>query len=193
MTYSWLLQVTDLKQYGYCPRIPFYRYCLPKIRPVTAKMEEGITAHQEAEEREQRRSLRTYGLTTGERRFNVALQSETMGLSGSIDLVIETPEEIIPIDYKVTERKPSPWWRLQLAAYGLLLEEATCRPVRRGFLYQTLLRKAHEVRLTPAVKAETLTTLAAIREQIATERMPAPTEQRVRCLDCEFRRFCNDV
>ena len=39
---DWLLEVTDLKQYACCPRIVFYRYCLPKIRPVTVLMEEGI-------------------------------------------------------------------------------------------------------------------------------------------------------
>ena len=30
----WLLRVTDLKQYEYCPRVVFYEYCLPGVRPV---------------------------------------------------------------------------------------------------------------------------------------------------------------
>ncbi len=32
---NWLLEVTDLKQYTCCPRIVFYRYCLPRVRPIT--------------------------------------------------------------------------------------------------------------------------------------------------------------
>ncbi|NIO72733.1 MAG: hypothetical protein GTN71_27865, partial [Anaerolineae bacterium] len=51
-------QVTDLKQYTYCPRVVFFAYCLPLIRPMTYKMEAGIAAHEKAEEQEQRRSLR---------------------------------------------------------------------------------------------------------------------------------------
>src|SRR5437660_1312929 len=72
---NWLLEVTDLKQYTCCPRIVFYRYCLPKVRPVTGLMEEGIRCHQEEEGREERRSLRPYGLVDGERFFHIALQS----------------------------------------------------------------------------------------------------------------------
>ena len=44
---TWLLEVTDLKQYTYCPRIVFYRYCLPRVRPITYSMEEGIRCHEE--------------------------------------------------------------------------------------------------------------------------------------------------
>ena len=42
---TWLLEVTDLKQYTYCPRIVFYRYCLPRVRPITSLMKEGIQSH----------------------------------------------------------------------------------------------------------------------------------------------------
>ena len=38
--------VTDLKQYEYCPRIVYYTYCLPLIRPTTFKMEAGVQAHE---------------------------------------------------------------------------------------------------------------------------------------------------
>ena len=30
-----LFEVTDLKQWIYCPRVLYYRYCLPEIRPIT--------------------------------------------------------------------------------------------------------------------------------------------------------------
>ena len=46
-----IFRVTDLKQYFYCPRVVYYAYCLPQVRPVTAKMEAGIEAQVEAEER----------------------------------------------------------------------------------------------------------------------------------------------
>jgi len=50
--------VTDLKQFAYCPRVVYYSYCLPLIRPMTYKMKAGQEAHVEEKGREQRRSLR---------------------------------------------------------------------------------------------------------------------------------------
>src|SRR5436853_5543986 len=93
---DWLLEVTDLKQYTFCPRIVFYRYCLPRVRPITYTMEEGIRSHEEEEDREGRRSLRNYGLTNGERAFHLALQSEQLGLTGRIDLAIAVPSREAP-------------------------------------------------------------------------------------------------
>ncbi|HEY3230248.1 MAG TPA: CRISPR-associated protein Cas4, partial [Roseiflexaceae bacterium] len=58
-----LFEVTDLKQWMYCPRVVYYRYCLPEIRPVTDLMRAGIGSHSDEVGREERRSLRTYGLT----------------------------------------------------------------------------------------------------------------------------------
>lgn len=192
-----LLEVTDLKQWVYCPRVVFYRYCLPTIRPITYSMERGIQAHEEATAREERRSLRSYGLTSGERFFDVSLRSERLHLSGRIDLVIrvETPQgpEGIVVDYKLSEREAGSHFKLQLAAYGLLLEEAWNIPVRRAFLYHLPQRKAEAIPLTPALRRQVEATIAAIHRAIRGELLPNPPAHLGRCVACEFRRFCNDV
>ena len=72
---DWLFEVTDLKQYTVCPRIVYYRYCLPRVRPITGLMEEGTLRHEEEDTREERRSLRNYGLHEGERTAHLALRS----------------------------------------------------------------------------------------------------------------------
>ncbi|HEU5349362.1 MAG TPA: hypothetical protein VFU63_12200, partial [Ktedonobacterales bacterium] len=121
MTPDGLLEVTDLKQYDYCPRIPFYRYCLPRIRPITYAMTEGIRAHEEESAREERRSLRAYGLTDGERIFDVLLRSDTLGLVARIDLAIHRdhiPEAIV-VDYKLSQGPAGSHFRVQVAAYAL--------------------------------------------------------------------------
>jgi hypothetical protein len=91
-----MLEVTDLKRWTHCPRVVFYRYCLPHIRPITGKMEEGILRHNEERDREERRLLRSYGLTEGERFFDVPLRSPTLGVSGRLDLLIITPARDAP-------------------------------------------------------------------------------------------------
>ncbi len=196
---TWLLEVTDLKQYTYCPRIVFYRYCLPRVRPITYSMEEGIRCHEEEENREERRSLRNYGLTSGERAFHLALQSSQLGLTGRVDLTIATPSrtapnaEAIVVEYKLSEQKAGSHFVLQLAAYALLVEEAWQLPVKRGFLYSIPLRKAEPVGITPHLRKKVVQTVAQIRQIVESEILPPPPTSLRRCVTCEFRRFCNDV
>lgn len=196
---DWMFEVTDLKQYMFCPRIVFYRYCLPKIRPITYLMEEGIRSHEREEEREERRSLRHYGLHQGERFAQLSLVSKQLGLTGRIDLAIAVPSraalnaEGVIVEYKLSEQKAGPHFQLQLAAYALLLEEAWNLPVRHAFLYLIPLRKAERILITPQLKQKVKQTREQIRQMVTQERMPAPPTSQRQCISCEFRRFCNDV
>lgn len=190
-----ILTVTDLKQYCYCPRIVYYMRCLPKVRPVTAKMEEGARAHEEEQEREERRQLRAYGFSQGERQFAVSLFSATLGMTALIDLVILRPDgkaQAVPVDYKLS-RMVGSHVKMQLACYGLMLEEEVGLPVPYGFIYLIQERRAEKVQLTPSLRIQACTTLTAIRTLIESEMMPPPTARVASCVNCEFRRFCNDV
>lgn len=193
------IEVTDLKQWRYCPRVVWYRYCLPAVRPVTALMEQGIRHHRDEEGREERRSLRPYGLSAGERDFDLRLTSERLGLRGRLDLAIATPgrgspgAEALVVEYKDSEQRAGIHFKLQLAAYALLLEEAWGLPVRAGWIFLIPLRRAERVTITPALRREVATATAAIQAAIDGEAMPAPPSSLRPCVSCEFRRFCNDV
>src|SRR4051812_13396683 len=95
------LAVSDVRQHVYCPRIPFFRLGarLPH-RYVTGAMQEGILEHERTEALEQRRSLRAYGLTDGERELDVRVRSERLALAGRMDMVIRRPSEVIPVEFK---------------------------------------------------------------------------------------------
>lgn len=188
----WLFTVTDLKQYMYCPRILFYQTCLPDVRPTTYKMQVGVEAHADERQRASRRSTRWYGLPEGERRFDVWVQSSTLGLSGQIDEVVQTPSEIIPVDYKMAQRIGQ-HYKIQLAAYAMMLEEACQTQVRRGIIYLIPTRKANEIPISRTLRQQVQSTVETMRAIAEHETMPDPTEWRQRCTDCEFRRFCNDV
>ena len=192
--YPW--RVTDLKQYVYCPRILYYHMCLPRVRPTTYKMRASVEAHVAEQSREVRRSLHAYGIEEGERHFNVPLSSERLGMTGEVDLVIETTvkgePQIIPVDYKLS-KKAGKHFRLQLTAYAVMLEEAWGLPVRRGFLYLMPLRRAEAVPITARQRTALNEALAVMRAMLLKEQMPPATRQRAKCVGCEFRRFCNDV
>ena len=196
---TWTLEVTDLKQWAHCPRIVYYRYVLPRVRPVTGLMREGQVHHAEESAHEERRSLRPYGVREGERRFDVPLYSPELGLRGRADMVIATPSRAAPdaglivVEYKMTERKVLRNWKLQLGAYALLLEELWRLPVLRGYVYHIGQRASEEVAMTPSLRTQVRTVVAEINATIRGERMPAAPRNRAICVSCEFRRFCNDV
>lgn len=193
----WLVRVTDLKQYTYCPRVVYYQYCLPGVRPITYKMQAGIDAQDRVEELEKRRSLREYGLEEGERHFNIVLTSARLACTAQIDLVVETgigtERRLLPVDFKMSRREPGRHFRLQLALYGMMLEEAWLGPAPEGVIYLIPVKRALRFKLDKRLRADAESMLAAIRMMVTQERMPPPTPQRSRCVDCEFRRFCNDT
>lgn len=194
---TWLLRVTDLKQFAFCPRVVYYEYCTPGLRPVTYKMSAGIAEQERVAGLEERRSLRAYGFQSGQRHFNVTVTSPQLGYTGQADMVIETQvggeRRLFPVDFKLSRREPGQHFKLQLTAYALLLEEQFQAPVDEGALYLIPTKQVIKVKLTTRLRQETLRHLTAVRSLVAAERMPPPTSQRARCINCEFRRFCNDV
>lgn len=188
-----VLTVTDLKQWLYCPRVAYYMRCLPNVRPTTYRMRAAVDAHADEADRERRRGLRTYHLADGERAFAVEVASIELGLRGKVDLVVTRGDEVIPIEYKDSAGHVGKHFQMQLAAYGLLLEEATGLVARRGFLYFIPTRRSHQVELTDDLKEAVRAAVDGIQAMIARETMPEPTPWRERCRNCEFRRFCNDV
>lgn len=188
------MRVVDLKQWVYCPRVFYYQHCLPRVRPMTYKMEAGVEAGQAEEGREERRSLRVYGLSAGEREFNVPLRSSRLGLRGEADMVITTADETIVVDYKLS-KIAGPHFQLQLAAYALMLEEmrGVHTQVRRGFLYWIGERRAEEIAIGKRLREKLMQALDGMRRIVEREEMPLPVSNRRKCVACEFRRFCNDV
>lgn len=187
------LRVNDLKQYAYCPRIIFYQYVMPVDKAETYKMGRGRVAEAEVDELEKRRGLSRYGLDKGVRRFHVFVKSERLGLSGKLDLLIETPEALIPVDFKLTSGDVQPNHVLQLCGYALILEDSHAKPVERGFVYLIPQKDVREVVFTEATRKEAMDAVAAIRKMIEGEILPTPTVNQNRCEECEFRNYCNDV
>lgn len=188
------VRVSDLKQWAYCPRVYYFHACVPDVRPTTYKMRAGIEAGHSEAGREERRSLRAYGIGAGEREFDVPLRSARLGLRGEVDMVItvgETGEEI-PVDYKLA-KIAGPHFQLQVAVYGILLEEMRGITVQRGFLYEIPLRRAVEIRIDARLRKQATRAVEGMRHIAETETMPDPAKNRSKCVACEFRRFCNDV
>jgi len=198
------LRVTDIKQYIYCPRVVYFTYVIPLVRPTTGKMDYGKDEHNRVSELEKRRKLRIYGLENGGREFHLRLNSKRLGLSGLLDMAIFTDREIIPVEFKFSTKPPSLNHKYQLTAYAMLLEdhdylqraandERRTRLVRRGFVHLIPLKRSYEIQITQSMRDFVKKLLMEIRSMIENEMIPNPTRYKRRCTDCEFKKFCADV
>jgi CRISPR-associated exonuclease Cas4 len=187
------LTVTDLKQWAYCPRIPYYHHVMPVEFARTYKMERGRDVEAAVQAMEKRHGFRRYGLERGERRFGAWMHSATLQLAGKLDLLIVTEYAAYPVDFKDTEGGVRYNHRIQLAAYAMIVEEALALPVPMTFVYLVTSRKLVTVPIGDKERDQVMRAVAEMRRVIDEEDMPGPTPVRARCTACEFRNYCADI
>ncbi len=187
------INVTDVKQYIYCPRIVYFTYCLPVEKKRSFKMKMGSEVHDIVAELEKRRKLKRYNLSEGERKYNVWLRSTNLGLSGKLDMLICTQSDLYPVDFKNTSGNPGDNHLYQLGAYALLVEANFLCQVKKGFIYLIPQKDARVVEFDKNFKSRVKQKIEDIKELIKREVMPKPTKNRGKCYDCEYKNYCNDV
>jgi CRISPR-associated exonuclease Cas4 len=187
------LRVHDLKQWDYCARIVFYNHVMPVDKKSTYKMRHGRVAEDAIDRLEKRRKLSEFGLGDGARSFHVWCSSESLGLSGKLDLLIDSSSRLFPVDFKASERDIHDNHITQLCGYALLLEEKFRRSVERGFIFLVPREEIVPVDITAERKAACRDMLAQIRLSIESQALPEPTNLRTRCDECEYRNYCSDI
>ena len=187
------IPTTELKQWLYCSRIVYYHRVSGLYPPMTRKMQEALKAQDQFERLEVRRSLEKYGLHDAKREFGVTLSCPGVGLSGRIDLVVSNDKHASIVDFKLTASEPGANLHLQLAAYGLMVEEARGLPVNTVFIYRIPDDRLFPIDLTIDLRKSVLDTIASIRALDNAAMFPEPTPVRGRCEECEFANFCADI
>lgn len=188
-----MITPAELRQYSFCPRVVFYERCTPVRRRETRRMQYGREAHDAESALEKQRSLQRYSLHEGEREFGVRLHSERLELSGIADLVVTVGTETFPVEFKDSTREPDLGHRLQLCAYGLLLEDIRRVRSPRGYWHSTRTRETHVVEFDARLRRKTLGAICEINAFVKAERCPAPASQVAKCLECELKNFCGDI
>ena len=187
------IPVTDLKQWAYCPRVVYYHRVLPGAGQPTWKMREALNAQAMIERLEMRRGLREYGWEGATRRFGLWLTSESAGLNGKLDLLLEREGEGAVVDFKLTSGEMGDNHRMQLSGYALLVEEADALRVDTAFLYRIPDDRVFAFSVTPAWKLRATEAVRAIQELERTAWCPDPTAVRARCAECEYVNYCADI
>lgn len=187
------LRPTDLKNWAYCRRVVFYHQTMPGAGKSTGKMAAGVRAQDLLEKLELRRTLERYGWEGAERQYGIWLTCEELGLSGRVDCLLVRGDEAAVVDYKLTSGEPGANHRLQLSGYALLVERCLGKQVKQAFLYRIPDDRVFEWEVTEGWAQAAEAALVEMAEMARKEEMPAATEVRGRCTDCEYANFCGDV
>ena len=170
-----------IRQYFYCKRIVFFRFCQKYSGYKSYKMEKGTEYHNKKLKREEKESV------------NVWVEDEERGIRGFIDYMKDEEGKTIIGDFK--QKKPlggkiQKHYKMQLVAEKIALEkEEKIKNVEiklpKGKRMREEVMKEEEEEVKKAIKE--------IREMIKKEILPEETEEKGKCTDCEYRRICQPL
>ena len=132
------IPVRALNQVTYCPRLYYLQY-VDAVVPVNEHVEGGLFDHRRVDSPDLAQKPRAERGATTTR--GVALSSETLGISGVLDLVEEKAGEQYPVETKHGSAPRDDFGEptvydndaVQLCAQAMLMEQAFCQPVPHGF------------------------------------------------------------
>jgi CRISPR-associated exonuclease Cas4 len=188
-----VLRVSDLRQWTYCPRVVWWTHVCPVGKVESFKMRQGLLKERRLQRLQKRRTLRAFGLKQGQVESNVTLFSESLGLTGRLDMLIRWGACRYPVEIKFTRGPARLNHRLQLAGYAMLLEERYGVAVPHGYVVRLPDDAVDRVLIDAPLRDLTWKTMAALRRTIQTEQMPPASPLLARCTDCEYLRFCGDI
>jgi CRISPR-associated exonuclease Cas4 len=190
-----LIRLTDLKNWGYCPRVVYYHRLMPEAAPMTGKMRSGLRAQELIEKLEFRRTLDRYSFGGARRVFGQWLSDESLGVSGRVDLILlrEETKEAAVVDYKLTSGDPGDNHLLQVHGYAVLVERAYRVTVDQAFLYRIPDERVFVIPIEKVGRERVVAAIEGIRSMIAEQFLPPPTPVRSKCADCEFANYCGDI
>ena len=189
------MPVRRLHNYLYCPRL-FYLQWVEDLFVENADTVAGSSKHKRVDEPSH---LRPQDLDLDERSTlrSVALHSETLGLTGVVDLIENTEMGRELLDYKRGSPLRDENGRLvakendaaQLAAYALLLREEGIE-IARATVYYAAERRRVEVPLTDELFEKVRHTLSEALAVAGSGVCPPPLSDDPRCLHCSAYCVC---
>jgi len=125
---------------------------------------------------------------------SVALGSETLGLTGKLDLVSTADDQAVPVETKrgrVPDNEQRCWEpeRVQLMAQGLLLREHGYR-CDHGVLYFAGSRTRVDVPFTAELEGRTTELITQARQAANAAELPPPLDDSPKCVGCSLAGIC---
>lgn len=176
-------RVMALHALAYCERL-FYLEEVEELRVADEAVLAGRTLHAELDE-------------PGEI-VDLTLESASLGIRGRLDAFRRRDGAVFPVEHKRgrsrrgSDRRPPAWESdaLQAAAYALLLEEHTGRPVPEARIRYHKDNVTVRVPIDDAARADVVRAVARARELAAAPQRPPVTPDEKRCVRCSLAPVC---
>jgi len=179
-----LINVTELKQYVYCPRIIYFSYVLRAHPKFYSQQMEGKIIHENITRKEIRRIGSVIEFKNSQKIFGLNLESHKLNLKGNLDCLIIKDGEYIPVDYKFMKSNKKRAWldhKVQITAYSMLIEDNFNKIVKRGYIYYELEDLPIKVPITPSLRRLTKLIIEDIKRIKYHEILPAKTPDISKC------------
>ena len=189
---SYSIPASQLRQYAYCPRIPWYMEVLglAPARPIW--VQQGERHHLRQTMLNRRRRLSRYGLTSARLHEDVAMRLDDHGIHGICDGILETIDAVYPLEFKLSDRRPSKGHLLQLGAYALMAERHFTKQCPRGFILYGDRGHTLPVFIDGKLRKWVENGIRGLRRCLESGSVPSSAATPAQCGQCEFLNFCND-
>jgi len=187
-----MIDCEELRQYAYCPRIPYWHHVLRLQPPSTFKIRRGKKFHQEIWKKARRWKI----FENCKADHGVLLYSEKLGLKGKLDILLECEENLIPVEVKYGSKNVSiPVFShiIQLVGYSLLIEDVFKKKVRYGFIVYADRNKLVKISIDEKLRRKAISIINEVKKIIEKEYFPAVAERRGKCSQCEYFYACKGV
>ncbi len=189
-----MITPSEVLEYLYCARFTYFLNVMKiaQYEEKRYKVQLGREVHKRR--LEQNRDYLRKKIPIERKETEVYLASPQLRVRGIVDEVLWLKDgNMAPMDYKFTPYREYAFrtHRVQIALYGMLVEETYGRPVKSGYIaYIRGGSKTHEIPLTGKLKNRAVRIVDEIFNIIEAEKMPKGTQQRVRCADCCYKNIC---
>lgn len=183
--------ISHLRQYLFCPRIPYYIEISNVIPKQNLWCRQGSELNLKFALKSSARILKKFQLEHGDVKLELNVQSLYHKIHGRIDAMIITDEEVVPIEIK-SSRQLNDSAAIQLCAYAICLEEMYFKKIQIGFLVEGQNLKIRTIEINKSLREKTITTLTKMDEIINQGVLPLSSVKIEKCLQCEYLKYCND-
>lgn len=185
-----IIGTEEVRQYLYCKRIIYFRHIIKAPMKKSYKMEVGEKKHEKLQNlfcNNNENYIQKY--------FNVYLSDPKLGLVGLIDYFEFDGKDAYPVEIKSGNIPPKGLekpHKYQVAAQAMLIESNFDFIVNRVKIFYSKFKKIIEYPINLEKKLELLRILEKINDLISNEKIPNPTSDRGKCVDCECRNYCDN-
>ena|SRR3989344_4617588 len=123
----------------------------------------------------------------------LSIQSDALGLRGIIDMIEVYPDKRIPVELKTGSMPLSGVWpghKIQIASYGLLLEEEFKQPINEGYVVYLDANERRHIPFNVFLKDEIKDLIKKVNELKESPKAPQILSNTSKCKSCGLREQC---